>query len=635
MNEAATVSQKAKTGRPSHVVWVHFIRGEKRNRFHHHVYCRYCSHAQAAGQTMENSTPNPPSVESIRGVPDTMLRHLSICGFCPSTIRVEMRLMLAQHRAKQRQSKAPRHCSAATAAAPLLDDILLIEDGDKSTPSSSHEGHPSIDGVAPALSNLAMAQVAWGGSVPPNWLWNEDMQPLLPAALSLPSPDLLYAMASSDLSMPRPLDWKVASGFWTLSITTWRSVCTREFTVACSLVEQQQSAQPSKCTGHTLSIVSIPETVDALTAHLTEILEGAPQDLTLLGLVCNSALGLRAARAAVAATARRPLPSLLCCTSILRLVAAHVFLNHKHAVREILFGPRLSGAMPSRRSWSTWVDAILEAKVLHPLTDACTLLHVAFRAAAARPFSVHDLVSLLLALRQHGGTVADVVDAVWATYDEDIWPWLVLSMALHISSPPVTTDVHALQWVSLGTYAQTLARQWQLHETQLTSDLQAFKEQRFPFDATITAAYAHNAPAFYSFLSDPSPTFHAFCARLYSLVPQTLPLESYVAGLDMGGLDPSAARVDTPVHVLRTTVRFQQAMEEKSPPPPCKGKTSFGCGVQDLATVWYAEEWESLCDDVDGFLTTERAELMAGADNAPAVSLQELYDCFHGARQVP
>lgn len=85
-----------KMGRPSHPAWGHFVRGEKRNRFHHNAFCRYCT---ANGV-------NPPPV---RGVSGNMIRHLQKCIYCPTEIVTQLKLLCAQKDAASFNKKHSAH----------------------------------------------------------------------------------------------------------------------------------------------------------------------------------------------------------------------------------------------------------------------------------------------------------------------------------------------------------------------------------------------------------------------------------------------------------------------------------------------------------------------------------------------
>ncbi|KAH9093735.1 hypothetical protein Ae201684P_016357 [Aphanomyces euteiches] len=525
----SAAGRKTKAGRPSHAVWAHFIRGGKRNRFHHHVYCRYCSQAQA--QALTSDAAGPQSIEALRGVPETMLRHLSTCVYCPANVRLEMKLMMAQHRTMQQ-----RKSRSTTSNPPLLDDLLLLEESDKATNQDSNHSRPGIDDSAP--DSLSFAQITWGANVPYSCLWDENVRMLLPFK-SLPSPD----------------------------------------TVLASIKVQ------------------------------------------LVGVVCDSAMSLESARAAITSL-ELSLTSSLCIRYMLRLIAARVFLKYKDIVRDVLFSPLATVSdktMPSLASWSTWIACVLRSKVVHPIADVCAALQDAYAAldnSDHTPLTTFDVVLLLAKLSSLDET-SEMVDTLWATCDI---PWMLLSKALYISSsPPKTSQVPALQWISLASYAHTFARQWQLNETQLTNDLVAFKEQKFPFD--MVAGYANNVQAFYSFVSDSTPTFHSFCARLYGYVPQTIGLEAYIPGLNMAGLNPLMARTDIPVESMLTLVRFQLQQGRHVTPK----RTYFP--LDDPTTVWDADEWDSITEDLEIFIKDEMEHLHA-IQQAPIVSLVELRECW-------
>ncbi|KAH9115026.1 hypothetical protein AeMF1_010945 [Aphanomyces euteiches] len=595
----SAAGRKTKAGRPSHAVWAHFIRGGKRNRFHHHVYCRYCSQAQA--QALTSDAAGPQSIEALRGVPETMLRHLSTCVYCPANVRLEMKLMMAQHRTMQQ-----RKSRSTTSNPPLLDDLLLLEESDKATNQDSNHSRPGIDDSAP--DSLSFAQITWGANDPYSCLWDENVRMLLPFK-SLPSPDTVYSLTCSQNLQ----EMDEMSGLWTLSVNTWTSVSTREFFIACSII------QPSSSSSQTISITSVDKKVHAVTAHLIEVL--ATIKVQLVGVVCDSAMSLESARAAITSL-ELSLTSSLCIRYMLRLITARVFLKYKDIVQDVLFSPLATisdKTMPSLASWSTWIACVLRSKVVHPIADVCAALQDAYAAldnSDHTPLTTFDVVLLLAKLSSLDET-SEMVDTLWATCDI---PWMLLSKALYISSsPPKTSQVPALQWISLASYAHTFARQWQLNETQLTNDLVAFKEQKFPFD--MVAGYANNVQAFYSFVSDSTPTFHSFCARLYGYVPQTIGLEAYIPGLNMAGLNPLMARTDIPVESMLTLVRFQLQQGRHVTPK----RTYFP--FDDPTTVWDADEWDSITEDLEIFIKDEMEHLHA-IQQAPIVSLVELRECW-------
>lgn len=109
------VDDKNKIGRPSHPAWEHFARGEKRNRFHHNAYCRYCA-------------ANGVDPEAVRGVSENMIRHLQKCVYCPEEIVTQLKMLCAQKDAARFSKRHQTHPSDV--------DMLLHHD---SSPLSSNK----------------------------------------------------------------------------------------------------------------------------------------------------------------------------------------------------------------------------------------------------------------------------------------------------------------------------------------------------------------------------------------------------------------------------------------------------------------------------------------------------------------
>ncbi|POM68075.1 Hypothetical protein PHPALM_15810 [Phytophthora palmivora] len=78
-----------KKGRPSHPAWQYFTRGEKRNRFHHNAYCKFCSE-NGAGPV------------AVRGVSGNMIKHLQKCIYCPTDVVMQLKLLNSLLRRKNR-----------------------------------------------------------------------------------------------------------------------------------------------------------------------------------------------------------------------------------------------------------------------------------------------------------------------------------------------------------------------------------------------------------------------------------------------------------------------------------------------------------------------------------------------------
>lgn len=95
---APTDGDERRIGRPSHPAWEHFARGEKRNRFHHNAYCRYCA--------AHGIDPEP-----IRGVSENMIRHLQKCIYCPEDIVAQLKMLCAQKDAARFSKRHQAHPS--------------------------------------------------------------------------------------------------------------------------------------------------------------------------------------------------------------------------------------------------------------------------------------------------------------------------------------------------------------------------------------------------------------------------------------------------------------------------------------------------------------------------------------------
>ncbi|ETV95385.1 hypothetical protein H310_11266 [Aphanomyces invadans] len=680
----AAAPKKPRTGRPSHAVWSHFIRGEKRNKCHHHVYCRYCSQAQA--QTLTGAATGPASVECIRGVPQAMLRHLTTCAYSPQSVQIEMKLVVAQQRSKKRSS--PLHTPATPNTS--LDDLLQLDDTLNKTASSSSRDsrsihdHPVVRTFPrnPPLTIDTWVQIARSGSVPFAWLYNDHVQSLLPRALEIPPPDRIFALCSSS---PLNSPYEMTRGMWTVSVSSWDSVCTRQHTVACSVVRQapfaavgaRTSANQSRPVRHTFSIQVVPRNADALTRHLKQILqslcgpdsasEGQPRTICLeegafvVGVVCDSAKTLVAARAAIDSL-HLPFVSTLCVDSILRLLVSRLFMTHKDVVRQVLFPsgmPPLAGFYPTRQSWATWIDCILAANAIHPLSDACVVLRAAYASTSTSVHSLtlHDVVELMVTMHQHN-QFQDVVETVWAAlmaHAAITAPFAILSIALHaphgsrhemwnvvsataagsivalvaptdapsLGKPDTNADAvysqtapNGLQWVRLGSYAQNLARRWHMDDVALARDLLVYKSAQtcLAQDASSTGTPSSASTV---------PTLEAFQSRLQAFTPMVPSLARHIPGLDCGGLTLTA-RTDVPHNVLLPMVQHQQ-MDENWTADRHDGETHAAFGKPHLAIVWSAAEWDSICDDVEVFLTQELDELQRhGGVRRPLVTLEDL-----------
>lgn len=154
-NKPIEVDDKNKIGRPSHPAWEHFARGEKRNRFHHNAYCRYCA-------------ANGVEPEAVRGVSENMIRHLQKCVYCPEEIVTQLKMLCAQKDAARFSKRHQTHPSDV--------DMLLHHD---SSPLSSNKrvkrvgntttsfgGRLVGGGVAGVTATAAMMMAANGNAIP-------------------------------------------------------------------------------------------------------------------------------------------------------------------------------------------------------------------------------------------------------------------------------------------------------------------------------------------------------------------------------------------------------------------------------------------------------------------------------------
>ncbi|KDO29684.1 hypothetical protein SPRG_05636 [Saprolegnia parasitica CBS 223.65] len=491
---APATTHRPKTGRPPHAVWAHFIKGEKRNGSHHHVYCRYCSDAQAqALAAPANPAAGPLSIEAIRGVPTKMLRHLSICIYCPASTRIHIRSMADEHAAgpsrKRRRTPEPE---AMVPPQPLLD--LLLSDGPvrPSAPPVASEKRSAAIALPP---DDALVQVALGGHVSWAWVWNPDVSKLL--TVNVPDPDVLYERclrhrAGDPPSMP----------FASLSVASWTSLCSREFTIACTLQYLHS------CT--TISIASIAPTLEACLAHLTGVVASSPP---LVAILVDSALLLEAAMAA--------LPQ---CTVL--FVLARSFDSSRQSWRAMAAHESDVSAM-----WSTLdaAHARLEAPGVVSGRDALLVYLHLTRAQSSWP----------------------LLPSILSKCDGRLW---LLAYALHTA-----TDVDLFEhWLHVGAAVRHYALQWHLDANAVVTHVLELRRGQFPFDSATKALYAEDVCSYYAFLSESHPELHAFCIRLFSIAPACARYEMVLPGLFDAGISPFLARIDIPAQAQCAIVKYSE-----------------------------------------------------------------------------
>lgn len=146
-NASVSLEEK-KTGRPSHPAWEHFVRGEKRNRFHHHAFCRYC--------TAHGADPMP-----VRGVSGNMIRHLQKCVYCPPEIVTQLRVLCAQ---KDAVSFNKRHNQSSSTSTDM--ELLMHDSPSLSSVVGSNKRARRNDGSASAASAGSVHSLSEVSAVP-------------------------------------------------------------------------------------------------------------------------------------------------------------------------------------------------------------------------------------------------------------------------------------------------------------------------------------------------------------------------------------------------------------------------------------------------------------------------------------
>ncbi|EQC38886.1 hypothetical protein SDRG_03844 [Saprolegnia diclina VS20] len=539
---APAVTHRPKTGRPPHAVWAHFIKGEKRNGSHHHVYCRYCSDAQAqALAAPANPAAGPLSIEAIRGVPTKMLRHLSICIYCPTSTRNQVRSMVDEHAAgpsrKRRRTPEPE---GMVPPQPLLD--LLLSDGPErpSAPPIANEKRSAANVLPP---DDALVQVALSGDVPWAWAWNPDVSKLL--AIDVPSPDVLY-----DRCLRHKVEDAPSMPFASLSVASWTSLCSREFTIACTLQYLHS------CT--TLSFASIAPTLDACIAHLTSVVASSPP---LVVILVDSALLLEAASATL------PQCTVLYCTrALLRLVSATTFLDSG--------GPR----HPVAKSWRAMAAHESDASA------AWSTLDIAYaRLEAPGGLSGRDALLVYLDLTRALPSSL-LLPSILSKCDGRLW---LVAYALHTA-----TDVDLFEhWLYVGAAVRHYALQWHLDANAVVTHVLELRRGQFPFDSATKSLYAEDVGSYYAFLSESHPELHAFCIRLFSIAPACVRYEAVLPGLLDANLSPFLARIDIPAQAQCAIAKYSEH----------SSKRPSATAPQLLS----ADAWLQLRPEIDAFVQNE------------------------------
>ncbi|KAL4160351.1 hypothetical protein PRNP1_000921 [Phytophthora ramorum] len=172
--------EEKKMGRPSHPAWQFFVRGEKRNRYHHNAYCRFCS---------ENGV----DPVAVRGVSGNMIRHLQKCIYCPAEVVTQLKLLCAQ---KDAASFNKRHQSNRSV------DVYLQD----TSPAPKKRTRRSVgagDRAAVPLRNVALrGSVALDGKASAATQDTTGVEDFMPLQLPLLSTDMNGALTTSISSKP-------------------------------------------------------------------------------------------------------------------------------------------------------------------------------------------------------------------------------------------------------------------------------------------------------------------------------------------------------------------------------------------------------------------------------------------------
>eukprot|EP00644_Phytophthora_capsici_P010087 jgi/Phyca11/120557/e_gw1.41.135.1 len=159
-------------GRPNHPAWKYFVRGEKRNRFHHNAYCKFCSDK---------------GVEpiAVRGVSGNMIRHLQNCIYCPAEVVTQLKLLSAQ---KDAASFNKRHQAPSRSG----------ENIQETTFSPKKKARPNEDQGGESVFQLQNATLRAVGTSNKDTTGIEDFMPLqLPLMSSEMNGALTATVASS------------------------------------------------------------------------------------------------------------------------------------------------------------------------------------------------------------------------------------------------------------------------------------------------------------------------------------------------------------------------------------------------------------------------------------------------------
>ncbi|TMW55994.1 hypothetical protein Poli38472_008642 [Pythium oligandrum] len=403
---AAAAAEAKKTGRPSHPLWAHFHRGEKRNRYHYHAFCSYCVERYG----LEHVAPT-------RGVSIDMLRHLEKCTNCPRKVVETIKEICGQRDAirfdrygkKKQDTEAltpppaatsppvARNAAMATAfqqAQQQLQRMLMqpqgvtvdgttafdpstlqlngngVRPGDMISDPSSPSGGPlkrlrtdmytngSTNATMTEEAKVALLKLAVAAGLPAESFYNRDFQELLrvimpvfnttasldTALTSILDPGFLRDSASrlAAFQLDRVKEGMLNStikGGLTLSVHCWSTLDLQNLVAfnlvnsngdcACvSLVDMHDTVVATSQL-ETPTFSATPYTSDQLATKIEEVLQHLQeQNISVMGIVADTAIALNAARRVCAADPSRRSLLVVPCFSRLLSVLAGAILTH-------------------------------------------------------------------------------------------------------------------------------------------------------------------------------------------------------------------------------------------------------------------------------------------------------------------
>ncbi|RHY29656.1 hypothetical protein DYB32_004984 [Aphanomyces invadans] len=579
-NPIPVTSHRPRNGRPCHPVWKHFVRGEKRNRFHYRAYCRFCVDAVTALHRSNGGTIDDPLelVTPTRGVPADMLKHLHQCPQCPSAVLEHL------HRNKKRTSPASASKRLPTSSSTMN---LLHPKPPRPMPSDAEQ-------LALEETSRRQHVATWKATVSAglDLRWTQSVSAM--ASLTLP-PLHLKDMVGVARDLARTQLVKVKEGMLnstikgglTLSLNTW-TTRRQQHMVAFSLLKSDGEA----CA---VSVVETAWTRDAIEHHIRSVLKALhADDVCIVGIVAEGMLALKAAEH-VRATSHPELLVVPCVAQLLSTIAGSILTSTSDVIAtvgcaiELLAWcrqppPHVAQLLPSFQSngeplpnrqnagsfytclkaslalkpgfiradtratlqsylppplWSQvstsefWSNVLRVAEALEPLADAIKLLrhptasrtlsHVTY--AFARIFQAYAASMSTELLCNETCSTLTLLDRMWTLYEQ---PAMVLAtyFDFHLNSTWLaTTDADVA--AAFAAYSTRWFHQ-PVAVSRIQDILHAVRSKTFPFDCTPDY---HDVSSFYSFVANSHPELCALCCRLYAISIVSAPVHAVLRGI--------------------------------------------------------------------------------------------------------